>query len=51
MINGGVLFLAAGYILWEVVGRFQQPSDVASTGMLVIGSIGLVIKYPDGHSR
>lgn len=43
MINGGLLFLVAGYILWEAVGRFRQPPDVASTGMLVIASIGLVI--------
>ena len=43
MINGGMLFLVAGYILWEAVGRFRQPPDVASTGMLVIASIGLMI--------
>lgn len=43
MINGGMLFLVAGYILWEAVGRFRQPPEVASTGMLVIASIGLVI--------
>ena len=43
MVNGGMLFLVAGYILWEAVGRFRQPAEVASTGMLVIASIGLVI--------
>lgn len=43
MINGGLLFLVAGYSLWEAVGRFRQPPDVASTGMLVIASIGLAI--------
>ncbi len=43
MINGGLLFIVAGYILWEAVGRFRQPPEVASTGMLVIASIGLVI--------
>ena len=36
IINGGLLFVVAGYILWEAVGRFRQPPDVASTGMLVI---------------
>lgn len=25
LINGGLLFLVAGYILWEAVGRFRQP--------------------------
>ena len=43
MINGGMLFVVAGYILWEAVGRFQQPPEVASTGMLVVASLGLVV--------
>lgn len=43
MFNGGMLFLVAGYILYEAVGRFRQPPDVASTGMLVIASLGLVV--------
>jgi len=43
MINGGMLFLVAGYILYEAVGRFRQPPEVASTGMLVIASLGLVV--------
>src|SRR3546814_13268163 len=43
MVNGGLLFLVAGYILWEAVGRFSQPPSVASTGMLVIATLGLAI--------
>lgn len=43
MINGGLLFVVAGYILWEAVGRFRQPPDVSSTGMLAIAAIGLVV--------
>lgn len=43
MINGGLLFLVAGYILWEAIGRFRQPPDVASGGMLVIAALGLVV--------
>lgn len=43
MVNGGLLFVVAGYILWEAVGRFRHPPEVASTGMMVIASIGLVI--------
>jgi len=43
MINGGLLFVVAGYILWEAVGRFREPPHVASTGMLVIATIGLVV--------
>ena len=43
MVNGGLLFVVAGYILWEAIGRFRHPPEVASTGMMVIASIGLVI--------
>lgn len=43
MVNGGLLFVVAGYILWEAVGRFRHPPEVASTGMLVIAVLGLVI--------
>jgi len=43
MINGGMLFVVAGYILWEAVQRFRAPQEIASTGMLVIAAIGLGI--------
>lgn len=43
MINGGLLFVVAGYILWEAVGRFSEPPAVASIGMLVVATFGLVV--------
>ena len=43
LVNGGMLFLVAGYILWEAVGRFSEPPSVASTGMLVVATMGLVV--------
>ena len=43
MINGGLLFVVAAYILWEAIGRFRNPPDVASGGMLVIAAFGLVV--------
>lgn len=43
LINGGLLFVVAGYILWEALGRFRQPPEVASTGMLVVATLGLVV--------
>lgn len=43
MANGMLLFVVAGYILWEAVGRLRDPPEVAATGMLVIASLGLVI--------
>lgn len=41
--NALLLFAVAGYVLWEGISRFMQPSEVESTGMLVVASIGLVI--------
>ena len=43
LINGGLLFLAAGYILWAAVGRFSEPPHVESGGMLVVAVLGLVV--------
>ena len=43
MANGLMLFAVAAYILWEAVGRFSQPPQIATTGMLVIASLGLAI--------
>lgn len=43
LANGGLLFLVAGYILWESVGRFLAPPPVASTGMLVVAALGLLV--------
>lgn len=42
LINGSLLFLVAGYILFEAVQRFRSPQEVASTAMLVVASIGLL---------
>lgn len=42
-LNAGILFIVGGYILWEAVGRFRQPQPIATTGMLVVAAIGLVV--------
>ena len=41
--NALLLFAVAAYILWEGVQRIFRPSEVQSTGMLVIASIGLIV--------
>lgn len=41
--NALLLFLVAGYVLWEGVGRLLQPPPVGSTGMLVIAVLGLAV--------
>jgi cobalt-zinc-cadmium efflux system protein len=43
LVNGGLLFLVAAYILWEAVGRFREPPPVASAGMLAIAVLGLLV--------
>ncbi|MES2902728.1 MAG: cation diffusion facilitator family transporter [Pseudomonadota bacterium] len=41
--NALLLFAVAGYVLWEGVNRFFQPTEVESTGMLIVASLGLVV--------
>lgn len=42
-LNAAVLFLVAFYIMYEAWQRFQNPPPIATTGMLVIAGIGLVV--------
>lgn len=41
--NATVLFVVAGYILYEAYQRFRNPPDIQSLGMLVIAVIGLAV--------
>lgn len=41
--NALLLFAVAGYVLYEGVSRFFEPTEVESTGMLVVAALGLVI--------
>lgn len=41
LANGMLLFVLAGYILWEAWQRFRTPLPVASLGMLVVAVVGL----------
>lgn len=43
VLNGITLILVALYIFYEAIERFQNPPEVASTGMLIIASIGLLV--------
>ncbi len=43
LINGGLLFSVAGFVLWEALGRFLSPPPVASNAMLLVAAIGLAI--------
>ena len=41
--NALLLFAVAAYVLYEGIKRFLEPTEVKSTGMLIIASIGLVV--------
>lgn len=43
VLNGITLVLISLYIFYEAYQRFANPPEVASTGMLIIASIGLFI--------
>lgn len=43
MANGLLLFAVAAYILWEAVGRYGQPLQIATGGMLAIAALGLAV--------
>lgn len=42
LFNGVALFVIAGFIIWEAVGRFFEPPTVSSHSMIVIAAIGLL---------
>ncbi|MDF2934839.1 MAG: zinc transporter ZitB [Paenibacillaceae bacterium] len=41
LLNGVTLFIIAGVIIWEAVGRFANPPEVSSGSMMLIAFIGL----------
>jgi len=43
VLNGVTLIVIALFIFYEAIRRFQNPPEVASTGMLIIAIIGLLV--------
>ncbi|UPW83345.1 cation diffusion facilitator family transporter [Lysinibacillus sp. Ag94] len=43
VLNGVTLILIALFIFYEAIKRFANPPEVATTGMLIISTIGLLI--------
>ncbi len=41
--NALLLFAVAGYVLWEGIGRFFDPGEVQTGGMLGVAVIGLIV--------
>jgi len=42
LFNGVMLFIIAGFIVWEAIERFMEPPRVASGTMVAIATIGLL---------
>lgn len=42
-VNGAILFMAVGGIVWEAIGRFSQPVEVVGAGIIWVAAIGVVI--------
>ena len=43
LLNGLTLMLIAVWIVYEAVGRFANPPEIATTGMLVVSVLGLLV--------
>ena len=43
--NAVLLFLVAGYILWEAYQRLRVPAEIQSVPMLIVGFAGLVVNF------
>jgi cobalt-zinc-cadmium efflux system protein len=41
--NGLILLVATGFIVWEAVHRFSQPEPVATTEVMIVAAIAVVI--------
>ncbi|MGG3821856.1 cation diffusion facilitator family transporter [Geobacillus thermodenitrificans] len=42
LVNGVTLVVIAAWIIWEAVGRFVNPPDVASGPMMAVAAVGLL---------
>ncbi|MBX7156285.1 MAG: cation diffusion facilitator family transporter, partial [Bacteriodetes bacterium] len=42
LMNGTILLIMCGFILWEAVERFITPEEVHTTEMIVVAAFGLV---------
>lgn len=49
LANAVLLFAVAGYVLWEAFGRLQEPPDILTTHMLIVGLAGLAVNVVSLH--
>ncbi|MGM8884769.1 cation diffusion facilitator family transporter [Psychrobacter sp. 1U2] len=42
-VNGATLVIIALMIFWEAIKRFNSPPDIATQGMLIVATIGMLV--------
>lgn len=42
LMNGTILLIMCGFILWEAIQRFITPEDVHTTEMIIVAAFGLI---------
>ncbi|WP_321324897.1 cation diffusion facilitator family transporter [uncultured Parasphingorhabdus sp.] len=45
LLNGLFLLVACGAIAWEAIERFSAPSPIASTTVIIVASLGVLINF------
>ncbi|WP_417623111.1 cation diffusion facilitator family transporter [Parasphingorhabdus sp.] len=45
LLNALFLLVACGAIAWEAVGRFHAPSPIASSTVVIVASLGIIINF------
>ncbi|VAV99634.1 Cobalt-zinc-cadmium resistance protein CzcD [hydrothermal vent metagenome] len=45
LLNGLFLLVACGAIAWEAIKRFSAPAEVASTTVIVVATIGIIVNF------
>jgi cobalt-zinc-cadmium efflux system protein len=45
LLNGLFLLLACGAIAWEAIERFSAPTPIASTTVIIVASLGIIINF------
>jgi cobalt-zinc-cadmium efflux system protein len=43
LLNAGTLVALSAWILWESIGRLEDPGDVGGVGVMVVGAAGVVM--------
>ena len=43
LVNGGILLLGSGFVIYEAIGRLESPEEVKAEGMVWLAVLGIVV--------